>query len=110
MSTSCSGELKRITLHKCRDKKVHQLQDIDEDDYNFDALFVGSIHCSKRKKKSKTTDSFTKKLSILNTEIQFQLDTSAKCYILSISDFKKLKLSTACIIESSYCMEVIFRT
>lgn len=38
---------------------------------------------------------FTEKLSILYTEIQFQLDTGAKCNVLSITDFKTLKLSTA---------------
>ena len=83
----------QMCMTKRRDKKVHQLQDTDEDYYDFDALFVGRIDCSK--KKSKTTDLFTEKLSILNTEIQFQLDTGAKCNVLSITDFKKLKLSTA---------------
>lgn len=80
-------------MHKCArlkiEKKVHQLQDTDKDDYDFDALFVGSIDCSKRKKKGEITDSFTEKLTILNTEIQFQLDTGAKCKVLSNSDFKK---------------------
>ena len=84
-----------MCLTKNRDKKIHQLQGADssDDDYDFDALYVGTIDCSKRKKKTKS-DPFVEKLSIYNTDIDFQLDTGAKCNVLSNSDFKKLKINT----------------
>ena len=85
----------RMCLTKNRDKKIHQLQGADssDDDYDFGALYVGTIDCSKRTKKTKS-DSFVEKLSIYNTDIDFQLDTGAKCNVLSNSDFKKLKINT----------------
>ena len=76
-----------------KDWKVHQIESTDDsdDDYDFDAVFVGTIECSKRKPKKKA-DSFVEKLSCYNTSIEFQLDTGAKCNVISVSDFKKLKV------------------
>ena len=87
----------RMCLTKHRDMKIHQLQGTDssDDDYDFNALYVGTINCAPhgKRKKRLNNDSFVEKLQIYDKEIDFQLDTGAKCNVLSKSDFKKLKIS-----------------
>ena len=59
---------------------------------SYNALFFGIIDCNKRKKNIKS-DSFVEKLSINDADINFQLDTGAKCNVLSNSDFKGLNIN-----------------
>lgn len=81
----------RMCRTQNRDKRVHELNTSD-DDYDFDALFVGAIDCSSKKRKRPKSDAFVEKLHIKDEEIQFQLDTGAKCNVLSKTDYRKLKL------------------
>lgn len=89
--TKCKrkNHLAKMCMTK-KDWKVHQIESTDDsdDDYDFDGVFVGTIECSKRKPKKKA-DSFAEKLTCYNTSIEFQLDTGAKCNVISVSDFKK---------------------
>ena len=74
---------------KNQNKKVHQLE---EEDYDFDALFVGSIMKNGRSKKKSRADTFSEQLCIYNVDIKFQLDTGARCNVLSACDYRKLNL------------------
>ena len=89
-----TGQQKRKVCKKCKRKdhfarmcltrkdwKVHWFQNMDnsDDDYYFDAWFVGGIDCSNRKKKS---DSFVEKLSIYNTFIfSYTQGGQMQCYL-----------------------------
>ena len=52
-------------------------------------MFVGSLSKSDSKKAQKH-DKFKETLTVCNKNIDFQIDTGAKCNVISKADFRKL--------------------
>ena len=77
----------------CR-KKDRQVHEIDETDYesDFEALYVGALDFSKSSDQSDLNDSFVENLYVGDKQLSFQLDTGAKCNVLSKSDYNTLNI------------------
>ena len=76
---------------KTRQQKRYQVHEVEtEEEYDFDALFVGSLFTNKKSKQRKS-DLFEETLKVSDIEMQFQLDTGAKRNVLAIKDYRKLK-------------------
>ena len=64
------------------------MKQIDKNEYSYsdsddsDTLFVGTLYKDKDQ-----SDSWCENITVGNTSIKFQLDTSAKCNVLNRSDF-----------------------
>ena len=67
-----------------QDKKVHEV----EQEYDFEALYVDALHTNRKRKKQ--SDTFTETLEVNSKQLNFQLDTGARCNVLTRSDYSKL--------------------
>ncbi|XP_052792117.1 uncharacterized protein LOC128226273 [Mya arenaria] len=77
----------------CRTRAERKIHELDEDDdYYFDALFVGMLSTSMKQKKERN-DTFTENLLVNGVTLKFQLDTGARCNVLTRRDFQALKIN-----------------
>ena len=72
-----------------KDKQVHELHEESDSDLDFDNLYVGSLGSTSSETNS---DSFIETMKIGDKQINFQLDTGARCNVITKSDFSKLNI------------------
>ena len=70
-----------------KDKQVHEVFEESDSDLDFDNLYVGTLGLS-----DKNSDSFVESMNVDDQQISFQLDTGAKCNVITKSDFTRLNI------------------
>lgn len=73
------------TQMKKGEHSINELNQGTATDYDSDEIFVGALYSNKQE------DVFTEVLSINGCKIKFQLDTGARCNVLSVSDYKRIR-------------------